>query len=238
MKFVLIAAALLVGPQVSAETIKNVVGVPAAATEKTFAVSFDAKALLGDWISADARPYPGQPVPPPYYGSCFVANPGERDAIGRYCSTGYGIMFNGHILNGTCYYEIDAAFRAMQSARVCNEPIQYGACSITQPGQLDLGDRKCANGYGVLYNGYIVDNTCFFEADGALSKMHSTMACTQSPSYGRCTIMQHNQLDRNGRKCANSYGVAYDGVIMNNTCYFQIDAAIRQMLSSAACRAW
>ncbi len=254
MKLILILSLLVTGQALAASPIQNTVA-SSASSVGTFSPSVDAKAFLAslrDLAQTDARPgcpvppppypgpgypYPGEPTPPPYYGnSCQLVNPNERDAIGRYCSNGYGIMWNGYILNDACYNNIDHAFNMMNSARVCREPSNYGACEIIQPSVRDQGQRYCDKAYGVSYYGYIVDNTCFKDAENALNKMNSTNACMSSLQYGRCQIMQHAQRDLNGRYCNNTYGVAYDGVIMNNTCYNSLDNAMNQMMASPACR--
>jgi hypothetical protein len=169
------------------------------------------------------------------YG-CRVANPYEHDAIGRYCPNGYGVMWDGYILDDSCYAGIDTAFQVMDRARVCHEPTVLAACEIIQPNTRDRGQRYCNKMYGVSYYGFIVDNVCFQNADSALDKMRSVASCTRTPQYGRCQILQHGQRDRNQRYCDNSYGVAYDGVIMNNTCFFSLDTAMNQMFNSMACR--
>jgi hypothetical protein len=169
------------------------------------------------------------------YG-CSVLSPGMRDSIGRYCSTGYAVSWDGYVLNNTCYYDLNAAYNVMRTARVCNESTSYGACQLVQPSQRDQAQRYCNNAYGVSYYGYIVDNICFQNADSALSKMHSTLACGSYPSMGRCQLMQPGQRDRNGRYCNTAYGVAYDGAIVNNTCYAGLDTAMNLMQTAQYCR--
>lgn len=254
MKLVLLAALVLSGQAFAAGEITNIV--PAKQIEGTFEASLDTEAFLKsirEIGQSDARPgnplppppgRPGRPLPPPPYPgnpgypgqSCSLLSPGVRDNAGRYCASGHGVLWNGYVLDNTCYFNIDAAFNAMRSARVCNESSYYGACEIVQPMVRDQGQRYCNNAYGVSYYGYIVDNTCFQSADSALSKMHSTQACYQNPSVGRCTIMQHGQRDRNGRYCNNAYGVAYDGVITDNTCYMSLDTAMNVMNQAQYCR--
>ncbi len=247
MKLVLLAALILSGQAFAAGEITNVV--PASQVAGTFAASLDTDAFLKsirDIGQIDAVPgRPGRPLPPPGRpgpwpghpgNSCSLLNPGVRDNAGRYCASGHGVLWNGYVLDNTCYFNIDAAFNAMRSARVCNESTYYGACEIVQPMVRDQGQRYCNNAYGVSYYGFIVDNTCFQSADSALNKMHSTSACYQNPSVGRCQIMQHGQRDRNGRFCNNAYGVAYDGVIVNDTCYFSLDTAMSTMQNAQYCR--
>ena len=167
---------------------------------------------------------------------CSLLPPGQRDAIGRYCATGYGVLWNGYVLNNTCYFDINAAYNMMRSARVCYEPTTSGGCQILQPSQRDHAQRYCNNTYGVSYYGFVVDGTCYQSADSALSKMHSTRSCLSYPAQGRCALLQHGQRDRNGRYCDNAYGVAYDGAIVNNTCYYSLDTAMNLMQTAQYCR--
>lgn len=166
---------------------------------------------------------------------CQLVNPGVADANGRYCSTGHGVMFNGYILNNTCYNNIDDAFNAMRSARVCNEPSTYGSCVLAQPKQSDRAERFCSEGYSVMLQGYIVNDTCFNNADDALAKMQSTTACSYSLQLGSCRVLQPKEGDTNGRFCSAGYGIAYRGAIMNDTCYNDVDDAVSNMYASQVC---
>lgn len=221
MKLVLTALLAFSNPVFASNPILDVV--PSASVPGTIQASIDLNATPD---SSDTSKSVG----------CSILPTGQRDSIGRYCSTGYGVLWNGYVLNNTCYYDINAAYTTMRAARVCNEQTSYGGCQIVQPSQRDQAQRYCNNAYGVSYYGFIVDNTCFQNADSALSRMHTTRACLSYPALGRCQLLQPGQRDRNGRYCNTAYGVAYDGVIVNSTCYSSLDTAMNLMQTAQYCR--
>ncbi len=115
---------------------------------------------------------------------------------------------------------------------------KYNYCNVIYPGVRDLAGRYCINSFGVVHGGYIVDNRCFYSTDGAYQGMRETYGCSfPSPvTIGACEIFYPSQRDLTGHFCANSYGVGYEGVITDNSCFQAMDVAIRRMQTSNFCQ--
>jgi len=110
-------------------------------------------------------------------------------------------------------------------------------CYIALPGEKDRAHRYCDHSYGVMYNGYIVDNICYSNANAAADKISTTKACQLSPPLfrGHCEVLFPTEKDVINRFCPDSYGVSYFGYIVNNLCYQTIDRALDIMNSLEAC---
>jgi hypothetical protein len=169
--------------------------------------------------------------------SCDIGNTYEKDFNGRYCAQGYPIIYDGHIVNNVCHTNIDTAYDVMGALSVCQEraPYQVGRCVLSRPNDKDNAGRYCNLSYGVLYRGYIVNNTCYTDIEQAATTMNQLSACFENDYVGRCELSYPNQRDSNNRYCLNSYGVLYRGLIVNNTCYRDIDAAMSAMRSYRFC---
>jgi hypothetical protein len=195
-------------------------------------------AQAGSAYSVMQNTYACNFAPPVVVGRCSLYFPSERDSTNRYCDLSYGINFQGQILDNTCYKGIDAAIRVMQQSNSCAQVNTQNYCTVLTPNIRDRAGRYCNGSYGVEYDGYIVDNTCYFQADAAFAKANQTAACNIRPPYysGRCSILNPAVRDRANRFCDNSYGVNFDGYILDNTCYQSIDAAINTIQSNGLCR--
>ncbi|MEQ1664167.1 MAG: hypothetical protein ABL927_02185 [Bdellovibrionales bacterium] len=171
------------------------------------------------------------------YSSCYVARPEERDMIGRYCQSGYPIIYDGYVVNDTCFDNIQKAFDYMNNLSVCKEPAPYyvGNCVVTNPNVRDQANRYCNGEYGFSYYGYIVDSACDQKIEDLIARMESTSSCYEYAQYGVCQISFPNQKDFRNRYCNNSYGVSYNNQIVNDDCYASLDAAMAAMKSFDFC---
>ncbi|MCB0356187.1 MAG: hypothetical protein KDD40_04230 [Bdellovibrionales bacterium] len=111
------------------------------------------------------------------------------------------------------------------------------ACEISFPGERDLNQRYCDNSYGVLYDGVIANNTCYYTLDRAIEEMKNLNVCSYEAPYslGRCELIKKNEKDSSGRYCDNTYGFTYRGYIVNNTCYNSIQRAAEVMEATSVC---
>ncbi|MGE3973211.1 MAG: hypothetical protein AB7F59_01650 [Bdellovibrionales bacterium] len=171
------------------------------------------------------------------YNYCQLTQPGQRDITGRYCTQGYGVIYDGYIVDNACHSTIQGAYDARRFLRACSypPPAREGYCELLPPTRRDYSQRFCPTGHAFTYGGYIVDNACFTNIDRALEQMRITTSCNKFSRTRNCEILQPKVRDRNNRWCETSYGVAYQGVIVNNQCYFRLDDAINAMERSAYC---
>ncbi len=110
-------------------------------------------------------------------GRCTLIRPNQRDNIERFCDNTYSFIYKGHIVNNTCYANIERATSEMESTNACFSRPRYGSCRITMPEQEDANKSYCNNSYGIMFRNHIVNNTCHNNLDFALSKMKSFRFC-------------------------------------------------------------
>jgi hypothetical protein len=115
--------------------------------------------------------------------------------------------------------------------------LAFNYCQITTPGMRDNSGRYCDNAYGVTHGGYIVDDTCYYDANAAYNAMNTIYACNfPAPIFvGNCRLAYPSERGIDGHYCNNSYGVFFQGSILNNTCYHDMDATLRNMQNSPVC---
>lgn len=170
-------------------------------------------------------------------GYCTVVSPGVRDQAGRYCSYGYSVFYAGYIVNDSCYSTANAAYDLMLSTRACSySPNRdFGYCRLSQPLEKDINGRYCDKSYGVTYRNSILNNSCYYDIDNALTVAISSRACVRSTRSPRCQIAFPQERDANGRYCDGTYGVLYQGQILNNSCYSTLEGALALMDSTRVC---
>ena len=177
---------------------------------------------------------------------CDVMYPGEIDDLGRRCvdSTRYAVLYDGKILDGECYRNIDEAYEVVDTSRICQmpAPAEVDNCTIMSPQEQDDLRRRCQNPsfYAVEYDGYIIDSTCFATADEALDKAIRTRACKKEIplTVGSCKMLNPGASDRARFKCVNHnfYNFTFRGRIVGNQCHGRIDQVLRAMKTSRTCR--
>lgn len=176
---------------------------------------------------------------PVYVGACHILYPSQRSEDGSFCNNSYGIYFRGRLLYGSCYSRMDESIRQMQNSPECNGGNQsYQYCSIVPPGSRDRAGRYCNGAYGFEYDGYIVNNTCYYNPNDAYAAMGRELACNYRPPYyfGRCNIFNPGVRDQSGAYCNNTYGIGYNGRIINRNCYYTLSDTIRAMQNSGLCQ--
>jgi len=115
--------------------------------------------------------------PPLRNGRCKISNPKEKDEINRYCDKAYGVTYRRSIVNNQCYYKIENAIRYMNSSRFCYRRPRTPFCHILNPGRKDRSGRYCDKAYGIAHRGQIVNNTCYFKIENAITNMESYGFC-------------------------------------------------------------
>ncbi|MCB9026557.1 MAG: hypothetical protein H6625_09595 [Bdellovibrionaceae bacterium] len=169
--------------------------------------------------------------------SCYLTFAFERDNNGNYCESGYGVVYDGVILNNSCYYSIETAHNVINNSNVCSlpTPLRAGRCTLLRPNERDDNSRYCDKAYGFIYEGHIVNNMCFYSADRAAIEMQNTSACYYRQHIGSCSLAMPGVRDVNGNYCDNSYGVMYRGHILDNSCYYNLQVAQEKMYNYSFC---
>jgi hypothetical protein len=114
----------------------------------------------------------------------------------------------------------------------------FGNCSILPPNTSDNNRHYCPEtNYGIVYNNFLIANTCYSTIFSAIDAMKSSSACLRSTQLGHCDILPPNRLDNNRRYCPDTnYGVTYNNFLMSNSsCYESLEKAMNAMESSTAC---
>ncbi len=171
----------------------------------------------------------------PVFGDCKILNPLTTDRNDRYCSAGYGVTYNGFLISNDCYSTMTEAMRTMRASPSCEKDDDLANCSIVYTLRIDETNRYCSQGFGVSYKGFMTTNSCYANLDAAFTAMESTRACAKDVAYGDCRISFPNRLDNHNRYCNRSYGILYDGLILDNQCYDTVDKAFSVMEQSEVC---
>src|SRR4051812_4280227 len=100
---------------------------------------------------------------------CELAQPGVSDNNGSVCFGSYGVLYYGRIVDYSCYYYLADAKYRIETLPICQvpPPATRNDCRILHPGQVDKNGHYCNRSYGVLYRGYIVDNSCYYKLSDA-----------------------------------------------------------------------
>jgi hypothetical protein len=110
-------------------------------------------------------------------------------------------------------------------------------CTVLNPSQQDAAGRYCDNAYGVEWGGYIVDNSCYNNLNQAYNVSQTNSVCFSAPPYekGDCRISYPGERDARGTYCDNAYGVMYQGSIVNNNCYQNLNTVVGLIDSAPYC---
>lgn len=201
--------------------VESVLGLPS----KSPTTASDQKSLSSDVVTEF------------FYGYCGISQPGQRDRSGRYCDGTYGVLYDGFIMDNSCYYNIQDAYNKSQSMKTCQiaPPAQAGYCRLVHPNQRDGQGSYCENSHSFTYLGYLAKQVCYNAVDTALDLMFNSYACYQQPVKGACRILVPGQRDNANRYCDKTWGVTYNGYIINNTCFYDAGDATKAMNSYGFC---
>jgi hypothetical protein len=172
----------------------------------------------------------------PTLGNCRLLQPNITDRNDRFCPNTYGVAYKGYLISSTCYNTLSEAMNVMKATSSCTKSGRLDRCSLLFPNHTDKTDRFCAHSYGVTYQDYLADQTCFTNLDSAYAAMEATTSCGKEPKHGYCKIIFPNRTDNNDRFCSNKFGVTYEDVIIDGNCYSTIDEAFGAMESNDVCR--
>lgn len=129
-------------------------------------------------------------------------------------------------------------FLAKAKSEVLTSDSEFAYCYISRPGERDRTGRYCNGTYGVIYDGYIVNNACWNNVNDAANSARSLRVCSYSPParHGYCELISPNLLDNSRRRCENTHAYTYNGYIVNNSCFQNVDAALQDMQYNQACQ--
>ena len=105
-----------------------------------------------------------------------------------------------------------------------------GHCRLMMSGERDELGRYCYPGYfGIAYNGYFSEPSCFNGIAKAQEALREADYCDKEDHVGEYAILYPFERDNNNMYCSNAYGVTFRGYTATNRCWGTIADAITYM---------
>jgi hypothetical protein len=106
---------------------------------------------------------------------------------------------------------------------------KYKKCKVTEPGQSDSKGFTCEKTFGITYNKYFINDSCYNTLIEAEQVMKSSGVCNRKSSIGDYKILFTGQGDKARYECKTGFGIMYKGYFLDSNCYSTLSDAMDQL---------